>query len=300
MGLDRGVRANRRLWRWVAAAALICLAAVGYVVWIPVVRPNPAKVARLAVTAPVRGFDSHPTTTETDAAASPLAAVRKAASSAPGQTAVYTVAWKGAATKKSASALVVLALPSVGEAKTAQAEAEKSYLGQSSLTADGYGYGGKLKPAVSGATGAYYLAGTSPTVTASTSRTDAELFRVGKVVAVATVQDTGAKADDAVAALVRAEHGHLERTTVGSLGETSYPLVATVVYAAVAAAVLVALQLSPWAVTVVRRRREAAWEAAVRRERASRGSKVVKRRAGRSAPGRPGARRAGGRSRSRR
>lgn len=299
MQLYLGVRTNR-LWRWVAATVVAGLAVLGYAVWIPVRHPDPAKVARLALTAPLEGF-RHRHGAESAAADSTFAAVKSAAAATAGETAVYTVTWKGAS-KKSAAALVVVALPSTRDAAATRQEAKKAYLSQTSLTAEGYGYIGALRlPAVPGAQGATFAAGTSPTPTPTTRRTDAELFSVGRLVVVATSEGTGAPAKAAVDALAVAEYRYLRHTGGRPrLAETSFPLVASLVYAAVAAAVLVAVQLAPWVRTTVRRRRQAAWEAALRRERTSRGSKVVKRQAGRPGPGRSGPRRPAGSGRARR
>lgn len=292
--LDRAVRTDR-LWRWVLAAVVLGVGALGYVLWIPVRHPDPARVAALVVKTPVTGFLAHPRTAESDAAVSPLAAVKAAASATPGQTAVYTVAWKGE-TKKSASAVVVLALPTARDTTAARADAKKSYLSTTSLTSEGFGYSGTLSlPSVPGAAGATFVAGTSPSVTATTRRTDAEVFSVGRVVAIATAQGKGAQAKTAVDALALAEYHHLRHVGARpSLAETSFPAVASLVYALVVAGVLAVGLLGPWALVAVRRRRIAAWEAAARRERASRGSKVVKRHAGRTQAARSGLRRSTG------
>lgn len=277
---------------------VVGLAVLGYALWIPVRHPAPGRVAALALTRPVQGLRPHPTTAESAPSASPLAAVSAAAATTPGQTAVETVSWKGT-TKDTAAALVVLALPTVHDASLTRVQAEASYLSKTSLTSVGYGYGGPLTlPAVPGAKGASFVAGTSPTVTSSTRRTDAEVFALGRVVVVATAQGRGNDAKTRVDALAVAEYHHLRNgNSRPDLAETSFPLVASVVFAGAAAAVLAVTQLAPWALATVRGRRQAAWEEALRRERASRGSKVVKRRAGRPPPGRPAGRRAGGRRR---
>jgi hypothetical protein len=300
MRLYRGVRTNR-LWRWVAASVVVGLAVLGYVFWIPVRHPSPRRVAALAVTAPVDGLRAHPHASESDASAGSLAAVKGAAAATPGETAVYTVAWKGT-TSKSAGALVVLALPSAADTRATRAEVRTAYLGRTSLTAEGYGYAGALRlSAVPGAAGATFTAGTTPTITATTRRTDAEVFSVGRVVVVATAQGEGSHAKSIVDALAVEEYTHLRRTGARPmLAVTSLPVVASLVYAAVAVAVLAVVELGPWSLAAARRRREAAWEAAVRRERATRGSKVVKRQAGRTPVGRSGSKRPAGSGRTRR
>ncbi len=300
MRLDRVVRSNR-LWRWVLATVVLGLAALGYALTIPVRHPAAARVAALAVTRPVAGFQAHPHAGQSSATASLLSAVKAAAAATPGETAVYTVTWKGKS-KSSATALVVLALPTVQDARAARTEAQKSYLNRASLTPAGYVYAGSLALAsVPGAKGATFTGGTSPVTTATTRRTDAEVYALGRVVVVATSQGPGSQAKAAVDRLALSEYRHLQRTgSSPSLGTTSFPLVATLSYAGVTGAVLLVVLASPWAVAAVRRRREAAWEAAVRRERASRGSKVVKRRAGRAAAARSRPPRSAARIRGRR
>ena len=285
-----------------AATVVIGVAALGYVLWIPVHHLDPAKVSALAVTDRLPGIQGRPRGTHSDASASPLAAVKQAAAAAPAETAVYTVTWGTGTTstaKTPSAALFVLALPGTKEAEAARRDARSSYAGRTSFTAVGFGYAGTLQvPSVPGATGATYTAGTTPTTTPSTRRTDAVVFSVGRVVVVATSQGTEHQATAALDALAVAEYDHLRHLlrdgAEPSLAVRSFPLVATLVYVAVAVVVLAAVELAPWGVAVARRRREAAWEAALRRERASRGSKVVKRQAGRTRTGRPGRATAGG------
>lgn len=291
---------SNRLWRWVAATVVVGLAAFGYVLWIPVRHVNPLKVVSLAVTRSLPGIAGRPHGTQGDPSTSPLAAVRQAAAATPAETAQYTVTWGGGttATKKPSAMLMVLALPRTADAAAANADARRSYASRTSFIAQGVGYAGTLHlPSVPGATAATYTAGTSPTITPTTRRVDAAVFSVGQVVVVATSQGTQSQAKVALDALAAAEYRHLGRLLpVGAapaLGETSFPLVASLVYVAVAAGVLAAVQLAPWAMAAARRRREATWEAALRRERASRGSKVVRRRAARTPVGRPRSRRSG-------
>lgn len=291
---------SNRLWRWVAATVVVGLAALGYVLWIPVRHVNPAKVASLAVTGSLPGIAGSPHGTQGDPSTSQLAAVRRAAASTPAETAQYTVTWGGgtAGTKTPSAMLMVLALPRTTDARAARVDARRSYAGRTSFIAQGVGYAGPLHlRSVPEATAATYTAGTSPTITPTTRRVDAAVFSVGRVVVVATTQGTQSQAKVALDALAAAEYRHLGRLlpagAAPGLGETSFPLVASLVYVAVAAVVLAAVQFAPWAMAAARRRREAAWEAALRRERASRGSKVVRRRAGRTPVGRPRAGRAG-------
>jgi hypothetical protein len=280
------------IWRVVVMVALLVLAVIGYVLWIPVHHANAAKLAALATTRPVSGFRADPRTATPAPASSVLASVKAAASSTPGQTGIYTVDWTGKA-KDSDASLVVVVTPTISDAKAARADASDAYLKQTSFTRDGFGYGGVLHlRSVPGSSGAYYLGGTSPTITKSTKRTDVAVFRVDRVVVAVIVRDSGTRAGPALDSAARAEYRHLVH--VGghpTLAETSYPAVATVVYAVVTVAVLAAVLLAPNALGVLRRRRQLAFEEALRRERAGRGRKVVKRHAGRSGARRSHARR---------
>ncbi|HTX64062.1 MAG TPA: hypothetical protein VMD28_10500, partial [Acidimicrobiales bacterium] len=196
--------------RVATAVVLVGLAIAGYVLWIPVHRPAPKKVAALAVERPVTGLRANPKTRTVDATSVSLSAVKDAAASTPGETAAYTVGWKGAA-PVTAGSLELLALPTSASAAAVHEQAVATGLAQTSLTGTGYGYGGATKvPGVPGAKGAYYLKGTSPKVTPSTPRVTVAVFRQGRVVVDVTADAKGRAATTTARALALAEYHHLE------------------------------------------------------------------------------------------
>ncbi|MGH9920857.1 MAG: hypothetical protein ACRD6W_18555, partial [Nitrososphaerales archaeon] len=218
-------------------------------------------------------------------------AVKSAAASTPGETAAYAVDWEGKAPVTAAS-LELTVLPTLRSARTAQAEAVAAELSSTSLTQRGYGFGGKTDVlGIPGARGAYYLGGTSPTVTSSTRRAAVVVFRTGRVVLDVTVDAKGAVATPTVRSLALAQYRHLARIGADPrLAETLLPLVATVLYVVVAIAVGVMAEVAPGVVAATQRRRHEAHEAAARQARAGRGRKVVRRQASRSYAGRAQAR----------
>ncbi len=262
---------------------LVGLAIAGYVLWIPVHRPDVRKVSALAVKTPVTGLRAPGKSTSVDAATGvSLSAVKAAAKSTPGETAAYGVSWKGKA-PVTAGSLELIVLPTETSAISAHQQALAAELSRTSYTSDDYGYGTKTTvPGIPGAKGAYYLKGTSPTVTASTPRVAVVIFRVNRVIVDATVDAKGAHATTTARELALAQYHHLERVGADPvLSETSFPLVASVVYVLVVLAVLALAEATPRLVTSARRRRHEARVAAERRSRTARGNKVVKRHASR-------------------
>jgi hypothetical protein len=269
--------------RTAAAVVLVGLGIAGYLLWIPVHRPDLQKVAALAATSPVVSLRAHPNTSALDpATAVPIAAVKAAAIQTPGETAVYSLRWKGVA-PVTAGSVEVIAMPTLQSAQSAQREILATQLSQTSLTGAGYGFGGTMSaPGIPGAKGAYYLKGTKPTITASTPRATAVVFRAGRVVVRAMAEAKGKEATTTARALASAEYRHLARVGADpALEQTAFPFVASLLYALGGLAVLAVAEATPRAVTTARQRRHDAHVAAQRRARVARGNKVVKRHASR-------------------
>ncbi len=268
--------------RLAVAVVLAGLAIAGYLLWIPVRRPNPAKLAPLARTAPVQGLHPRPRTHVTAPAKSPIATVRRAAGATPGETGSYSVQWQGTKPVSSAS-LSLDVLPDLPLARGALAGARSTALAQTALTSIGYGYGGKTQvPEIPGAKGAYYLSGSSAQITKTTPRATVIVFRVGRVLAGVNVDATGSAATTTARALATAEYRHLLAVgTDPAIGETSVPVLASVLYILAALAVMALAQVLPSVVLSARRRQLELRAAAERRARVSRGKKVVKRHAAR-------------------
>ncbi len=78
--------------RAVTAVVLVGLGIAGYVFWIPVHRPDPRKVAALALASPIVHLRAHPASSAVDpATAASIAAVKAAVVATPGEAAVYSV-----------------------------------------------------------------------------------------------------------------------------------------------------------------------------------------------------------------
>lgn len=279
--------------RVLVGVVLVLCAVGGFVLFIPQQRPSPGRLALLAVSGRSAHLSGRVHNAVADPSSSSLVSVRRAAAATPGETAVYSRRWAAKKAHSSAS-LTVLVTPSGRLAREVRTSAAASRLAQSSLTAQGYGYVGPLRDAaVPGARAATYVGGTSPTVSATLPHEDVVVFLVDRVVVVATAAGaTAAKSQSAVEALASAEYHHL--LDVGarpSLAETSVPPLAAVLYLLPGAVVIAGVALSPSPVALARRRRQAAHAEALRRERASRGRKVVKRRGGSVPVGRSHARR---------
>jgi hypothetical protein len=273
----------RRLGVRVAiAVVLIGLAIGGYLLWIPVHRPDPHKVATLAVTSPVIRLRGHPKTSSVDPTALSISAVKAAAIATPGETAAYSVSWRGFA-PVTAGSVELIAVPTVRSARSAQREILAAELSNTSLTESGYGFGRTTSVhGIPGAKGAYYLKGTTPTVTTSTPRVTVVIFRAGRTIVDVRVDAKGADATATARALASEQYRHLELVgTDPVLAQASFPLIASLVYALVALGVLAIAEVTPWLVSAEQERRREARVAAERSARVARGNKVVKRHASR-------------------
>jgi hypothetical protein len=270
--------------RVVVAVVLAAAAAVGFVLWIPVTAVNHQVLRSLGVTRPVSGFEPKPTVETLQPSTSALEAVKKAAATAPAETGTLAVGWKGT-DKKSSASVSLTVLPTLGDARDAQGEASTEYLAVSALVDQGDKYTGALSvPGVPHAAGASFVSATSTsgTVKPTAERIDVAVFRAGRVVAVVFVDGAATSAATSLRALSVAEYRHLRQVgTQPALSKTTVPVVAAVVYVVVAIAVIGAVEALPTVRRVVHERRVLAHEEAIRRQRATRGSKVVRRQANR-------------------
>ncbi|HLW44892.1 MAG TPA: hypothetical protein VKR78_01665 [Acidimicrobiales bacterium] len=282
----------RRLVVRVASAVVIAgLAVAGFVLRIPLHRPDPQKLATLAVTSPVAGLRGHASTKVADPATSALAPVKSAAAATPGETGAFAVDWKGTGSV-TAGSLELITVPTATSARAVLGAAKAADLAPTALTTLGYGFGARTHvTGIPGAEGAYYLGGTKPTITASTPRASVVVFGVGRVVVDVTANGKGAVATRTARAVAASEYRHLRRVGADPVvGSTVLPVVASLVYALVALAVLAIVWFAPGMVATARRRREELHREAERRARVARGSKVVRRHASHGYAGRVQAR----------
>jgi hypothetical protein len=264
-----------------AALVLVALvgAAVVYVVWIPVHAADADRLRSLIVSHPATGFVARPEDAEpVPTGSSPFAEVKTAARQTPEGTGGYSVEWKGKVDKKAIASVLLTLLPSTHAAGKVRAQAVKEYLEPTTLQTAGYTLGPRFSvTSVPGARGATFLPASGST---STEPTSAVVLRVHHAVAVAVVETKQSAVRSEVSALARDEYRLLARTATGfSLASTTAPLVASVVYWGVVVVLIAATLTAPSVVRTVRRRRRVAREEALRRQRLSRGRKVVKRRA---------------------
>lgn len=274
---------SRRLLLRAASGVLLAGVAIAtYLLWIPVHRPDPSKLAALASTSPVAGVRPPARTLEDDPAKSSLSAVSVAAASTPGETGSYSVDWHGAAPVSSASVTLTV-LPTTTAAQAALKEAKSSDAGSTSLTSIGYGFGGTTRvPGIPGARGAYYLKGTSPQVKPTTPRAAVVVYRLGRVVVGVTVAAKGVHATATARDLASAEFRHLR--SVGAdpaIGETHVPVTASILFVLVAVAVIALSQMVLGPLSTLGQRRAELRLREERRASLARGSKVVKRHAAR-------------------
>lgn len=278
-------KARRRWVQWSAGVTVVVLAAAGYAWLAPVHQADAARLDRLVAAHPPKGFDGTPTSQKVvPASQTGLSRLAAAATSTATQTAAYAVKWKGDAThgKKGAVAEALVAVaPSASDAAAIRAQARTRFLGAKDMTTAGYSLGHRFSvPAAPGSHGATFTA-TSSSTTASATAPGAiaeVVMGTGRTAVVLYVRGDGGRTRADVVTLAAAEQSALDRAGSDvSPTVTSYPLVASVVTVAGTVAALLVVAFGPALVARVRRRRLAARQRAVERERLARGRKVVKR-----------------------
>jgi hypothetical protein len=265
----------------VGAVVVLTVAAIGYEQYIPIHHLQRARLSRLVVDRPPGGFAVKPTSSaEVSATSNPFATVKAAAKRSPNSTGSYSIDWAvtGSSTE-GASALVSL-LPSGSDAAAVQAEAIKAYLGASSFKSNNLSFEGSFSVPTPSDAGTAAFTSTS---SKSEQKVAVVVFREDRVVFVEFVQETTvAKAEAAATSLAGAEYEHLRQLGSGfSLVVTSWPLEASLIYGAVAVAIVVAMLSVAPAVSMTRRRRRLAQEEAARREFRGRGRKIARHQAAR-------------------
>lgn len=270
---------RRRLpWRFGAAALVLVLAAAGYWWWVPVHQSDATRLAPLVPHRSPAGFGTKPSSAgPVPASRTSISAVENAAHRSPDATASYAIAWSGRKTKNAAVEVLLTLLPSAAQARTARTQAVRHYLGTKSLQSSGYRRSKRFTPtSVPGAAGALFVPASTG---ASTGKAAVAVLSRGRAVAVVLADAKGTTARSAVTTAAQRTWSRLGGEAAVSLELTTYPLVASVLYAAATAVLVTVVLGAAPARARLRRRRQAAWARAVERERRSRGRKVVRRRA---------------------
>lgn len=271
---------HSRSIRLTVSLVLLVLAAVGYLLFVKQTVVEPSRAGALIVDrtglSQLPGRPSHSEVVPADG--SSLKAVKDAARD--DRTAGYVKVWSGKSSTGEEASILVAALPTIGQAKKAQSEADGQYLHMSAaeLTSDHLSVSGRFGvPGVPGAAGVAYSIAKSSTTKAGTL--DAVVLRQGRIVAVGYIESTSKGLVPAdVQRLARAEDSRLAAvgpafTQVG----TTWPLVTSLVYWAVALVVALAVPLVPEGLARRRHRRERRRAERARYEYRARGRKDVRR-----------------------
>ena len=256
---------------------------VAALVFAPVVRVQkavPGRLAALVVQKPPPGFSTKPAAANTiKPSSSSFSEVKAAAKKSKDSTGAYSVEWAKTGSNDAVS-MVISYLPSPPDAAKVQQEAHTAYTSSGSLKSDAYTYVGPVAvPGIPGASAAAFKASTSgnpPLVVVAfqEGRAQATVF-VGLSAPPTAVESTAVS-------FARSEYQHLRSALSGfSLVRTTWPALSAVLYWAVAAVLLAVGLTWPAMRRRAARRRIAAAERARMQHKTVRGSKIVKRQAGR-------------------
>jgi hypothetical protein len=275
----------RRKWYLAAAAGFvlfIALAGVGYDLFVVTRHQDRSRLAQLVVSDPPPGYTKKPSgSNQVTASDNPFAAYQASAKRHPTSTGAYSISWANPRSSDDSATFLVSYLPSASAAGQVQAQAAQRFLAADGFKAQKYAYSQAIQvPGVPGARAAAYIA----TGTAKTPPVVATVFSTGRVQVFELVGQTGTpQSTGAVAAaLAHSEYVHLLRTLPGfSLGVTSIPTTATVVYWVVAGGIVCLAVGIPLGIRRTRRIRDDRLRRSAQRQHQVRGSKIARRQAAR-------------------
>lgn len=265
------------------AAGLVVYLIAAAVVFVPVVRLQklvPGRMSALVAPSPPAGFTKKPAAANVVAAAtSPFAEVKTAARKSKDSTGSYSVEWAKQGSNDAVS-MVISLLPTAVDAAKVQQEARSTYASKGSLKSQAYTYGGPVVvPGVPAASAGVFKSATTgnpPLVVIA--------FQEGRaqVTVFTGIKGTPAPVERVAASFARSEYDHLRARLAGfSLVRTSWPALSTAIYWIVVALIAGTALSVPFVRRRAERRRIAAAERARMQHKTVRGSKIVKRQAGR-------------------
>jgi hypothetical protein len=262
------------------AAAVVVLAAIGYVVFVKNTRTDGTSLSALVIDQTgVTALKSKPVDSEfVSPKKSAFAAVKKAAASDPDETGGYGKEWSGTTASGNAATQLIEMLPTKAEATLTRTEAEAEYTDAASLKAAHTTVTARFSvPGVVDAFGVSVAMAKSSTTSATTGT--AIVFQQGRVVGVEYLQSsTGGLSRADATAIARDEHALLERSEPGfSLTQTTRPLALSVVYGLVTLLVAGLILIVPRLVRRRRARRQARRVEQARYEYRARGGKAMRR-----------------------
>ncbi len=261
---------------------VVIVAAVAYEQFIPIHHEDRSRLSRLVVASPPAGFTAKPTSSnEVVSSSNPFSAFKTAAKRAPNQTGAYSIQWPETSSAANAASVLVSWLPTTSDATAVEKQAVSSYLASGSFKSDSYTMKGRFSiPAVAGAQAATF----GPAPSKGSQGLAVAVFPAGRYVVVDFAQQSSApKAQATVISLSQAQAAHLRQIGSGfSLGVTTYPAAASLIFGGVAVALAALVVLVPLGVSGGRRRRRAGRDLAARRAVQSRGRKIAKHHAARS------------------
>jgi hypothetical protein len=278
-----GMKRNRLAAAAVALlVAVVLLAAAGYDHWIIVRHVDRGRLATLVVTTPPPGYTKKPVSAnQVTTSSSPYSSYQNLVKHAPNRSGAYSVSWADPASSSDSATIMVSLLPTASGGSQVEAQAVSQFLGAGSFKAEKYSLSGPVPvTGVPGARGAVFVA----TGTSTTPPVAAVAFNTGRAQVLELVGQTGTPASTGAtaAALAHTEYVHLAKVLPGfTLVVTEVPLVATAIYWATLAGVLLLALVVPLGVRRARRRRAEARRRTAHRQHQVRGSKIARRQAAR-------------------
>lgn len=260
--------------------AILVVAVVGALLFIPQTKVDGARLARLGPTQAPTGYKSKTSgASVVPSSQSPFPIVKSVAKRNPHATASYSWQWVGASSSSDGASMIATVLPNPSDAATAVSQATKTFLSSAGFTSGSYKFHSRFS--IAGVTGP---AGALFTPASSSGKEYLATFaeRYGRVAVLAFIDQSGglSKVQSTAVSLARAESAHLHSAVAGlTITYQRWPVGLLAGYAA-GAAVIAALPLCvPVLLRRSRRRRRASRQAVARRQVMGRGGKIAKRQA---------------------
>jgi hypothetical protein len=262
--------------RYIAPAAIIVVAAIGYWTLFQGARANPERLSQLVVEQPgIAGLKPKASGSETVAPSkSAWSEIKKAAVAEPGQTGGYTRSWQGTKGTGSSLSILVEYLPSASDAIRLQQQMVASYTNAKTLKTDDVTVTSHFSVSgIAGSRGISYHQSSSE----GTSNGTVTIFGVGRTVALVYFEAPASQGTIDVRAAARSQFALLEQQESGfSMLEPTRSLTASLLYWLIAVVLAGVAFVVP--VVIGRARERANERKAVRSNygRQARGSKVLR------------------------
>jgi predicted RNase H-like HicB family nuclease len=249
---------RRKLTFSLAAVAIVLLGSViGYLTLIPQTHVVSSRLAQLVTIRPgVKAFDIKPTSSLVQPVAkSGIKPLVAAAKQFPAETGIYSRVWRPSSNAAAATEIIAFLSPTTTTARSVYQLLNTQQLGSKSYAASSLARRSTFHVSgIAGSSGATYSSSAKSTTATASPTLGEAIFRVGRVVTLTETLSTS-NAQSTVQVIARSEATQLRSVGSGfTLAVTTYPPVASIVWAVVTLVLLLVVGYIPFALPRWRQR----------------------------------------------